>query len=65
MPFGIAVLPDSVFDLPSGVLAEVYKLNVVLVRYSMLIPYLMLVLQTTLLPISQTRPLRVLRKPIF
>ena len=48
MPFGIAVVPDSVFDLSSGVLADVYKLNVVLVSYSMLIPYLMLVLQTTL-----------------
>ena len=48
MPFGIAVVPDSVFDLSSSVLADVYKLNVVLVSYSMLIPYLMLVLQTTL-----------------
>src|SRR5271157_4283554 len=48
MPFGIAVVPDSVFDLSSGVLADVYKLNVVLVSYSMLIPYLMLVLQTAL-----------------
>jgi DNA recombination protein RmuC len=48
MPFGIPVVLDSVFDLSSGVLADVYKLNVVLVSYSMLIPYLMLVLQTTL-----------------
>ena len=48
MPFGIAVVPNSAFDLSSGVLTDVYKLNVVLVSYSMLIPYLMLVLQTAL-----------------
>ncbi len=48
MPFGIAVVPDSVFELSSGVLTDVYQSNVVLVSYSMLVPYLVLVFQTTL-----------------
>jgi len=48
MPFGIAVVPDSVFDLSAGVLTDVYQSNVVLVSYSMLVPYLVLVFQTTL-----------------
>jgi len=48
MPFGIAVVPDSIFELSSGVLTDVYQSNVVLVSYSMLVPYLVLVFQTTL-----------------
>ena len=47
-PFGIAAVPDAVFELSSGILAEVYQLNVVLVSYSMFVPYLLLVFETVL-----------------
>jgi DNA recombination protein RmuC len=46
--FGIAVIPDAVFDLCTGVQAEVFQLSVVLVSYSMFVPYLLLVFQTIL-----------------
>jgi DNA recombination protein RmuC len=48
MTFGVAVVPDAIYDLSSGVQTEVFQLNVVLVSYSMFIPYLLLVFQTTL-----------------
>ena len=48
MTFGIAAVPDAVFELSSGILAEVYQLNVVLVSYSMFVPYLLLVFETVL-----------------
>ena len=47
-PFGVAVIPDAIYDLCSGIQAEVFQLNVMLVSYSMFIPYLLLVFQTTL-----------------
>lgn len=46
--FGVAVVPDAVYDLCSGIQSETYQLNVVLVSYSMFVPYLLLVFQTTL-----------------
>ena len=46
--FGVAVIPDAVFDLCSGIQSEVFQLNVVLVSYSMFVPYLLLVFQTIL-----------------
>jgi DNA recombination protein RmuC len=46
--FGIAVVPDAVYDLCAGIQSETFQLNVVLVSYSMFIPYLLLVFQTTL-----------------
>ena len=46
--FAIAAVPDAVYDLCGGVHAEVFKLNVMLVSFSMFVPYLLLVFQTTL-----------------
>lgn len=46
--FGLAVVPDAIYDLCFGVLPEVFQMGVVLVSYSMLVPYLMLVFQTVL-----------------
>jgi DNA recombination protein RmuC len=52
--FGIAAVPDAVYDLCSAVRVEVMGLGVVLLSYSLFIPYLLLVYQTTL---STTRDL--------
>ncbi len=46
--FGVAVIPDAVYDLCSGIQSETFQLNVVLVSYSMFVPYLLLVFQTAL-----------------
>ena len=46
--FGIAAVPDAVYDLCSGIQADVFQQNVVLVAYSMFVPYLLLVFQTVL-----------------
>jgi DNA recombination protein RmuC len=46
--FAVAAVPDAIYDLCAGVRAEVFRLNVVLVSYSMLVPYLLLVFQTIL-----------------
>ncbi|GAP06057.1 uncharacterized protein conserved in bacteria [Anaerolinea thermolimosa] len=46
--FGVAVVPDAVYDLCAGILSETFQLNVVLVSYSMFVPYLLLVFQTAL-----------------
>lgn len=46
--FGVAVIPDAIYDLCSGIQTDVFKMNVVLVSYSMFIPYLLLVFQTML-----------------
>ncbi len=48
MMFGVAVVPDAVYDLSSGVQTEAFQLNVVLVSYSMFVPYLLLVFQMVL-----------------
>jgi DNA recombination protein RmuC len=46
--FGIAAVPDAVYDLCSGIQCDIFRLNVVLVSYSMFVPYLLLVFQTML-----------------
>ena len=46
--FGVAVIPDAIYDLCAGIQCDVFELNVVLVSYSMFIPYLLLVFQTVL-----------------
>jgi DNA recombination protein RmuC len=48
MPFGVAVVPDAVYDLCSGIQAELFRMNVVLLSYSLFVPYLLLVYQTVL-----------------
>ncbi len=46
--YGIAVVPDAVFDVAGEVQAEAHQMNVILVGYSMFVPYLLLVIQTVL-----------------
>jgi DNA recombination protein RmuC len=46
--FGLAALPDAVYDLCLGVQCDAFRENVVLVPYSMFVPYLMLVFQTAI-----------------
>ncbi len=46
--FGVAAVPDAVYDLCWGVQADVFQSNVVLLSHSMFIPYLLLVFQTVL-----------------
>ncbi len=47
-PFGVAAVPDAVYELCSGILADLLQANVALVSYSLFVPYLLLVFQTTL-----------------
>lgn len=46
--FAVAVVPDSVYDVCSGVLARAFQSNVVLVSYSMFVPYLFLIIHTAM-----------------
>lgn len=46
--FGIAVVPDAIYDLCASIQTDVFQLNVVLVSHSMFVPYLLLVFQTML-----------------
>lgn len=46
--FGLAVIPDAVYDVCGGMHADIFKMNVVVVGHSMFVPYLLLVFQTTL-----------------
>jgi len=46
--FGIAAVPDAVFDLCPHTKVEALKVGVVIVSYSMFLPYLMLVFETML-----------------
>jgi DNA recombination protein RmuC len=46
--FGIAALPDAVYDACYSMHSECFQSNVVLVAYSMIVPYLLLVFQMTL-----------------
>ena len=48
MGFGVAVVPDAILDLCSNAQVEAMKLNVVVVGYSMFLPYLLLVVQVVL-----------------
>ncbi|MBN2471480.1 MAG: DNA recombination protein RmuC, partial [Anaerolineae bacterium] len=46
--FGVAVVPDAVYDLCTGIQAEAFSLNIVLISYSLFTPYLLMVFQTVL-----------------
>jgi DNA recombination protein RmuC len=46
--FAVAAVPDAIYDLCSGIQIDAFRLNVVLVSYSMFVPYLLLVFQTIL-----------------
>ena len=46
--FGVAAVPDAVYDLCSGIQADAMQMNVVLLSYSLFMPYLLLVFQTIL-----------------
>ena len=46
--FGIAAVPDAVYELCTRVQIDVFQWNVALVSYSMVVPYLLLVFQTVL-----------------
>ena len=46
--FGVAVVPDAVYELCCGVLTEAFKLRVMLVSHSMFMPYLLLVVESAL-----------------
>ena len=46
--FGIAAVPDAVYDLCAAVRVEIMEMGVVLLSYSLFVPYLLLVYQTTL-----------------
>ncbi|MBI2767172.1 MAG: DNA recombination protein RmuC [Chloroflexi bacterium] len=48
LSFGVAVVPDAVYELCAGVQGDCARLNVVLVGHSMFVPYLLLVFQTVL-----------------
>jgi DNA recombination protein RmuC len=48
MPYGVACVPDSVFDLVPGAQVASLSLGVVLISHSMLLPYLLLVYQSAL-----------------
>jgi DNA recombination protein RmuC len=48
LTFGVAAVPDAVYDLCTGLHAETFQQNVVLVSYSMFLPYLLLVFHTVL-----------------
>lgn len=48
MPFGVAVIPDAVYDICPTVNIETSKYHIVVVSYSMFLPYLLLVFDTVL-----------------
>lgn len=46
--FGVAVVPDAIYDICSAIYPEIFRIGVVLVSYSMFVPYLLLVFHTIL-----------------
>ena len=44
--FGVAVIPDAIYELCCGIHCDAFKSKVVLVSYSMLIPYILLVIES-------------------
>jgi DNA recombination protein RmuC len=46
MPFGVAAVPDAVYDLCAECHAKAFEMNVVIISYSMFVPYLLLVAHT-------------------
>ncbi len=47
-PYGIAVVPDAVYNLCPSVNITTLKFNVTVISYSLLLPYLLLIVQTNL-----------------
>lgn len=58
--FALVAIPDAVFDLCSSIQPETLRLKVVLINYSMFVPYLLLVFHT-ILRTSQTIDLQKLK----
>lgn len=48
LPFGVAVVPDAVYSICPSVNIETAKHNVVVVSYSIFLPYILLIFQTVL-----------------
>ena len=46
--FGLAVVPDGVYDLCGGIQSEAYAQNVIVISYSLFIPYLLLIFHMVL-----------------
>jgi DNA recombination protein RmuC len=46
--FGVAVVPDAIYDLCGATLCQVFEMRVAVISYSMFVPYLLLVFQTNL-----------------
>ncbi len=46
--FGVAVVPDAIYELCVSIYPEIFKIGIVLVSYSMFVPYLLLVFHTIL-----------------
>jgi DNA recombination protein RmuC len=46
--FGVVAVPDAIYDLCCSIQPDVFQLGVVLISYSMFVPYLLLVFQTIL-----------------
>lgn len=47
-PFALAAVPDAIYDLCSGLQVEIYRQRVILIGYSMFLPYLLLLFETSL-----------------
>ncbi len=43
MDFGIAAVPDAIYDLCCGIHSAIFQQNIILISYSMFLPYLLLV----------------------
>lgn len=48
LDFGLAAVPDAVYDICTGIQCECFEQKVVLIAYSMFVPYLLLVFQMVL-----------------
>lgn len=59
--FAVAAVPDAVYDLCGGLHAGLYQMNVALVSYSLLLPYILLVFHTSLKESTQVDLARVTR----
>lgn len=46
--FGVAVVPDAIYELSASIYPEIFRVGIVLVSYSMFVPYLLLVFHTIL-----------------
>ena len=46
--FGVAVVPDAIYEMCTSIYPDIFKIGIVLVSYSMFVPYLLLVFHTIL-----------------